>query len=97
MVVIVAVRLEGHHLTTCIRPTLRTHTMGPAWAMATRALVHGGRVDLVVGATQSGAAVRLLFLGNGHRRNRLPGPAVLGARASIDVSVARPDVVEVAP
>ena len=46
---------------------------GSAWAVTARTLVQAGAPDLVIGTTQSRAAVRLLFLGDRHRRDRLAG------------------------
>ena len=48
----------------------RAHAVRPARAVALRARVQRGRADLVLGATLGGAAVRLLFLGDGHRREK---------------------------
>ena len=45
----------------------RADAVRAARAVALRARVHGGRADLVLRAALGGAAVRLLFLGDGHR------------------------------
>ncbi len=73
VIVVVVVRLGGHHLTTGIGPADGAHTVWPTRAVAARTLVQGGSLDLVVGTPQCRSAVGLLFLGDCHRRHRLPG------------------------
>src|SRR5438874_10190612 len=64
--VVLAERRRGRHLAPCIEAALRAHAVRPAGAVALRALVERRRRDPVLRAALCGAAVRLLFLGDGH-------------------------------
>ncbi len=90
VIVLVVVRLGGHHLATGIGPAYRAHTVRPARTVAARALVQSRRGDPVVGAAQGRAAVRLLFLGDRHRRHRLPGLVDLQLTQLCPARVGRP-------
>ena len=72
VIVLVVVRARRHDLAARVGAAHRAHPVRPARAVALRARVHRGRADLVLRAALGGAAVRLLFLGDGHRPGRLP-------------------------
>ena len=61
-------RPRRHDLAARVCAAHRAHPMRPARAVALRTRVQRGRADLVLSAPLGGAAVRLLFLGDGHRR-----------------------------
>src|SRR5437588_6712670 len=65
---------SGNHLAAGIGPAHRTHAMRPARAVTARALVQRGRRYAVLRAALGGAAVRLLFLGDGHRPRKASSP-----------------------
>src|SRR5579872_3420057 len=67
LVVLVGVRGLLDDLAACVGAAHRAHAVRPARAVALRARVHGRRGEPVLRATLGGAAVRLLFLGYGHR------------------------------
>ena len=70
VIVAVIVRRRRHDLTAGVEATHRTDTVGSPRAVALRARVHRGREDLVLRPALSRAAVRLLFLGDGHRSQK---------------------------
>src|SRR3984893_4483793 len=84
VVVLVIVRAGRGDLATGVGPADGTHPVRSARAMALRARVQRGNADLVLGAPLRGAAVRLLFLGNRHRRPEgyQPGGWLLGRQSS---------------
>jgi hypothetical protein len=53
LVVVLVIVTLAHDLTTSVRAADRAHTVRPARAVARRALVDGGRADLVLGAPLS--------------------------------------------
>src|SRR5438270_1083187 len=82
VLVIVIVRSGRCHLAARVRTADGTNPVRPARAVALRTRVQRGRPDLVLGAPLRGPAVRLLFLGNRHRKaTRLPA-CTLATRAS---------------
>src|SRR6185312_15569029 len=68
VLVLVVVRSAGgrHDLAAGVVPTDRADAVRPARTVALRACVYRRRADLVLCASLGGAAVRLLFLGDGH-------------------------------
>src|ERR1019366_5715926 len=72
VVLAVVVGALHHDLPSCVRTAHWTHPMRSPGAVAFRTRVHRRRTDLVLRAALRRAAVRLLFLGYGHRSRSLP-------------------------
>jgi hypothetical protein len=76
VLVIVIVRPGRHDLAARVAAAHRADPMRAPRAVALRARVQRRRTDLVLRTPLGGAAVRLLFLGDGHRREKGSKPTL---------------------
>lgn len=76
MLVIVIVRAGRDDLAARVGTAHRANPMRPARAVALRARIQRGRADLVLRTPLGGTAMRLLFLGDGHRREKGSKPTL---------------------
>src|SRR3954447_14405101 len=80
VVVIVIVVVHVHDLAPGVEPAMRADPVRTARPVALRAAVHRRSSDLVLCPALRGARVRLLLLGNGHRRCRSVADRARAAR-----------------
>src|SRR6185369_107642 len=90
VVVVVIVVVHVHDLAPGVEPAMRADPVRTARPVALRAAVHRGSGDLMLCPALRGARVRLLLLGDGHRRCRRVAdyPRRSGASPSASTAVA---------